>query len=105
MGRLLYRHGLRLWRRHDRAIFGRRLHHQRQGGNAEEIAAHMMCVVGIGHDQSLGQFRFGGQGETTWRQTASVLGTLSCAGSCCNISVCAADFRIHTGHPLHNVLI
>lgn len=33
----------------------------------EEIVAQMMCVVGMGKDASVGQFRLGGSGETSLR--------------------------------------
>jgi choline dehydrogenase-like flavoprotein len=33
----------------------------------DEITAQMMCIVGIGRDAALGQFRLGGSGETSLR--------------------------------------
>jgi choline dehydrogenase-like flavoprotein len=33
----------------------------------DEIVAKMMCVVGVGRDESIGQFRLGGPGETLLR--------------------------------------
>ena len=37
----------------------------------EEIAANMMCVVGMGREQSVGQFRLGNSDETTLRLSRS----------------------------------
>ncbi len=71
-GRLFVLHAILrfLWKRFTQSIHAFFSNYRDRGDifrSEEEIAANMMCVVGMGREQSVGQFRLGKSGETALR--------------------------------------
>ncbi|HKA22085.1 MAG TPA: GMC family oxidoreductase [Blastocatellia bacterium] len=59
-----------LWKRLRESVHALFTNYRERGDifrSEEEIAANMMCVVGMGREQSVGQFRLGSSGETPLR--------------------------------------
>ena len=75
-GRLFVLHAIWrfLWKRLLQSVHAFFTNYRERGDifrSEEEIAANMMCVVGMGREQSVGQFRLGNSGETPLRLSRS----------------------------------